>query len=308
MEFKNLLEVTKYFEDKQRATDYLVRMRWEGSPRCIYCGCEKVYQLKLKNAAWRYKCSKCKQQFSAIKGTIFENSAVPLQKWFAAIYLLLSHKKGISSTQLAKDITVTQSTAWFMLQRIRHAMALGTLEKPLQDTVEIDETYVGGKNSNRHISRQIKGIQGRSVKDKTPVLGMVQRQGELRAQKMTNTKSRSIMPVVKANVKAGTTVMTDEWLGYSRLSDTYDHFYVQHKMREFVQGSIHTNTIEGFWSLLKRGIVGIYHHVSEKHLNRYCDEFSFRYNTRKMKDAERFEHAMGALTSRRLTHKQLIGK
>jgi transposase-like protein len=228
---------------------------------------------------------------------------VKLQKWFLAIYLITSHKKGISSLQLAKDIDVTQKTAWFMLQRIRNCFGIDTDQ--LVGEVEIDETYVGGKNKNRHASKKVENSQGRSVKDKTPIIGMIERGGKLVAKKIENTKAATLAPEVIKAVNPSAILFTDEWAGYNGLKMIYDHSFVKHNQGQYVNGRIHTNTIEGFWSLLKRGIIGIYHSTSKKHLQMYVDEFVFRYNTKHSSVNKRFNQMLSN-TEHRLTYKALI--
>lgn len=303
----SLIEVTKKFSDKQTCVDYLTNIRWNGNVVCTYCKHDKVYELKGKNK--RFKCASCRKQFSAIKGTIFENSPLPLQKWFIAIYLMTSHKKGISSMQLAKDLDVCQKTAWFILQRIRFAVQTKSFEMPLMvANVECDETYIGGKNKNRHASKRVANSQGRSVKDKTPVFGLVERNGRVVAMKVTNTTKGIIQPIIENNVAKGASVFTDEWKAYKGLNKNFNHSVVRHGQGEYVIGNTHTNTIEGFWSLLKRGIIGIYHQVSSKHLDKYVDEFEFRYNTREMSEFGRVENMLSLGTQKRLTYAELISK
>ena len=221
-----------------------------------------------------------------------------------AIWLVTSHKKGISSLQLAKDIDVTQKTAWFMLHRIRRCFGCEN-DSELNNEVEIDETFVGGKNKNRHPHKKIEKSQGRSFKDKTPILGMVERNGKLVARQLNGTSAEDITPEVIKTVK-NAMIYTDEWVGYRHMNKIYNHLFVKHNEKEFVNGRIYTNTIEGFWSLLKRGIVGIYHFVSRKHIQKYVDEFVFRYNTRKSSESERFnlllQNAAQRLTYRELVH------
>ena len=198
--FTNLIEVLTYFSDKQVCKDYLASKRWsDGVITCPHCGHDgKIYSMK-----YNYKCSSCLKQFSETKGTIFENSAVPLQKWFAAIWLITSHKKGISSLQLHRDLGVTQKTSWFMLQRIRVAMNQDNTNQPMYGIVEADESYIGGKNKNRHNSKKVKNAQGRSTKDKTPVLGLVERDGRVFAKKVKNTTKAELWPVIMDNVTKG---------------------------------------------------------------------------------------------------------
>lgn len=299
--FTNLIEVMMHFSDENTCKEYLEQMRWGGNIICPHCeNDEKIYSMK-KN----YKCAKCRKQFSVTKGSIFENSAIPLQKWFAGIWLITSHKKGISSLQLHRDLGITQKSAWFMLQRIRFAIRTKSFSKPLANTVEADETYVGGKNKNRHADKKIPFAQGRSTKDKTPVFGLVERNGRVVAMKVSNTTQKTIHPIIKNLVSKDANLMTDEWKAYRGLASYYNHAFVKHGEGQYVVGDAHTNTIEGFWSLLKRGIIGIYHHVSEKHLDAYVDEFEYRYNTKHLECADRFSNML-ALSNCRITYKNLI--
>ena len=300
--FKNLIEVTQYFSDNQKCIDYLTQIRWKGNVTCAHCGHEKVYELKGANK--RYKCASCRKQFSATKGTIFESSPIPLQKWFIATYLLLSHKKGISSCQLSKDISVTQRTAWFMLHRIRFAVQTQSFEMPATSIVEADETYVGGKSKNKHAAQRTKGSQGRSTKDKTPVFGLVERNGRVIAMKVPNTQKDTIHPIIEKHVATGAKVMTDEWRAYQGLDTRFNHAIVKHGEGIYVVGDAHTNTIEGFWSHFKRSIFGCYHQVNAKHLDSYIDESEYRYNTKDLLDYERFENVI-SLSDKRLTYARL---
>jgi len=287
-----------HFSDKETCKSYLAEMRWSNGITCPHCSHYKIYTMKNN-----YKCAGCRKQFSVTKGTIFENSPIPLQKWFAAIWLITSHKKGISSLQLHRDIGVTQKTAWFMLHRLRNCF--GIEDEKLENTVEADETYVGGKNKDRHESKKIKGTQGRSTKDKAAVLGMVERGGKVKAVKVPDVSAETLTTEILSNVKDGAKVYSDEWVGYNGLDAIYKHAIVNHSAKEYVNGDVHTDTIEGFWSLLKRGIIGIYHFTSKKHLQKYLNAFAYRYNTRHFECSQRFSNML-AMSNVRLTYKELI--
>ena len=297
IKFNNLLDVAKRFPTEESCREYLEQIRWNGKPVCVHCGnTEKIYRIKNNTLL---KCSACKKNFSVKVGTIFEDSHIELQKWFFAMFIHSAHKKGISSCQLAKDITVTQKTAWFMLQRIRLAMETKSFMKPLSGIVEADETYVGGKYA---------GKRGRGSENKTPVFGLVERKGDVRTQPVKRVNKETLQGIIRDSVVPATTIMTDEWLAYRGLSDTYTHKVINHGKKEYANGNIHVNTMENFWSLLKRGIFGIYHHVSDKHLYRYCNEFGFRHNSREITDANRFEITVSQSEGKRLMYKNLIGK
>lgn len=301
-EFNNLYELTQYLKDEQTTIDYFVAKRWEDAICCPHCDCKKVYHFSDKR---RYKCSKCRKQFTARTGTIFEDSKLSLRKWFIAIYLITSHKKGISSHQLARDLGVTQKTAWFILHRIRYALGQCDLDIQLDNDVELDETYVGGKNKNRHWDKKVKNSQGRSIVDKAPVFGMVERGGKLIAKVVPDVTGKTLKSIIYETIKTTATLMTDEYLGYTGLNKLYKHCIVNHGAKQYVNGNAYTNTMEGFWSLLKRGIMGIYHQLSRKHLQKYVDEFVFRYNYRKLKEGERV-NKMLSLCCTRMTYKNLI--
>lgn len=293
----NLIGFYNRFSTEQSCRDYLEKARWGDEIVCPKCGVVgNSYKYKKGNL---YKCGDCRKQFTVRVDTIFEDSKISLQKWFLAIYFATSLKKGISSIQLSKYIGITQKSAWFMLHRIRHAVESGDYNKPqLSGDVEIDECYVGGKRRGSK--------RGRGGEHKSPVVGMAERDGDVRAVATTDTKARTVSPLVRSNVKIDATVHTDEYPVYNALGYMgYDHQKVNHSVKEWVHNATHTNTIEGFWSHLKRGIDGIYHHVSHKHLQRYCDEYQYRYNTRLMGDFERFESWFQGLRNR-LTYNHLV--
>jgi transposase-like protein len=303
--FENIIQLTNHFSDETICRKHLESIRWEdGKPVCPFCGCEKIYSIENGK---RYKCAnnECHKKFSATVGTIFENTKIPLRIWFIAIYFACNHKKGISSLQLSRDLGITQKTAWFVLQRIRE-MLKEKAPQMLKNEVEVDESYFGGKEKNKHQSKKINGTQGRSSKTKIPVLGLVERNGNVIAKPVINTKGETIQPIMRNTVQFGSVLFTDEWHGYKGLERLYEHKFVNHSEGEYVKGNVHTNTVEGFWSLFKRGIVGIYHSVSPKHLERYCDEFSFRYNTRLETQQSRFNDAIGKSNNNRLKYKDLI--
>lgn len=299
-DFNSIIELIKTFPNEQSCINHLEELRWEGIVVSPFDKTSKVYKCKGN----KYKCKITGKYFNVKTGTLFDNTKVPLQKWFVAIWLATSHKKGISSLQLSRDIEVTQKTSWFMLQRIRECFGEEPLSS-LSGEVEADETYIGGRNKNRHEHKRIKGIQGRSVKDKTPVVGMIERGGDLIAKVVNNTKSSTLTKEVINHVKKTAKLYTDEWLGYKGVSKIYDHSIVKHNKEEYVNGRVHTNTIEGFWSLLKRSIIGVYHFTSKKHLQKYVDEMVFRYNSRDISEGKRF-NLMLTNIEHRLKYKDLI--
>jgi transposase-like protein len=299
-EFNTILDLIKAFPDEQSCIDHLESLRWiNGNVVSPFAPSSKVY----KCANNRYRCKDTSKYFNVKTSTLFDNSKIELQKWFLAIWLVTSHKKGISSIQLSKDIGVTQKTAWFMLQRIRNCFGFDN-DNDLSNEVEVDETYVGGKNKNKHNAKKIEGTQGRSIKDKAPVFGMIERGGKLNAKCVDDVTIRTLTTEIVRYVN-NATVYSDEWLGYNALKRIYDHQFIKHGAGQYVNGRVHTNTIEGFWSLLKRGIVGIYHFTSVKHLQKYVDEFVFRYNTRNASEVSRFNLLLSNTTNR-LTYERLI--
>lgn len=300
-EFNNLLDVINAFDTEQKCIDHLTTLRWDGYIVSPFDPSSKIYVCKGN----KYKCKNTGKYFNVKTNTMFDNTKVKLQKWFIAIYLVTSHKKGISSIQLGKDIGVTQKTAWFMLHRIRACFGLDSDNNDkLSNEVEIDETFVGGKAKNKQKRKNPKKSQGRSGV-KSVVLGMVERNGKVIAKKIKNNSNAEILPVIYDRVSKGATVYTDEFRVYRNLRTDYNQHAIRHRIRQYVDGRIHTNTIEEFWSLLKRSIIGIYHYVSPKHLQNYVDESTFRYNTRLLNEAERMNHLFCNIEVR-TTYKSLI--
>ena len=313
-EFKNLPELFDFFKDEDTCVSFLEKQRWNGSPFCPSCGCRELYitksRSKLVKSCNDYRCKQCDKKFGARYGTIFESSKIPLRTWYAAIYLVVSAKKGISSLQIADNLGVTQKTGWFLLHRIRETFK----ERApiiMNGIVEADETYVGGKNKNRHKDKKIEGSQGRSAKDKTPVVGLLERDGKVATFVVTDTEAKTLHPIVTNSIAKDAVLVTDSYHSYKGLGKRYNHVMVKHvdgnSDKYFVvDGRFHTQNIENFWSILKRGIIGIYHFVSPKHLHRYCDEFGYRYNNRKITSNARFDLAIQSSVDKRLMYKVLI--
>lgn len=299
-QFNTLIQVVTAFPDEQSAIDHFTGIRWKNGAFCPSCGSTKVYHFSDKRT---HKCGDCRKRFSIKVGTIFEDSKIELRKWLLAIWLITSHKKGVASTTLARDIDVTQKTAWFMLHRLRHAARTQSFTGPLDGHVEIDETYVGGKAANRH-----KGDpkNGPGTSGKTAVIGALKRGGNAVAMVIHRTDTSTLDRFAHAFVSAKAThVSTDEHSGYRNLGRTFNHGIVRHSANEYRRGSHHTNGIEGFWSLLKRQIIGIHHFVSAKHLNRYVAESTWRFNLRSIGEGERVNKLL-ADANGRLRYKDLI--
>jgi transposase-like protein len=301
----NLLEAVRYFSDLDVATDYVAKMRWPNGPVCPSCGCTEYSYLTTRRI---WKCKACKRQYSVKVGTVFEESRLGLDKWLPAIWLVANSKNGVSSHELGRALGVTQKSTWFMLARIRLAMQARSIE--LSGEVEVDETFVGGKVSfMKRDARERKGITGRGGggQHKTPVLGMRERDsGKVRAQVVPNVKGDTLKPLVIEAVKDGATVYTDQWNGYTGLDGRYDHQTINH-VEKYVEGRIHTNGIENFWALLKRGLNGTYISVDPAHLFRYIDERVFTYNERDRSDLGRFSTVLGSVAGLRLTYAQVTG-
>ena len=300
-------EAILFYSDPDNCLRKMVSKRWpDGVVICPNCGSQKV-SFNAQRRTWKCGSHHPRREFSVKVGTIFEDSPIGLDKWLTAMWMISNDKNGISSYEVARGLGVTQKTAWFMMHRIRLALQ-DENGKMMGGEVEVDETFIGGLARNMHISKRREKITGTGGKDKTPVLGFVERGGDVRATVIPNRKRNTLHGLVKANVSAGSALYSDALKGYQGLDGEFFHQVVDHAV-EYVRGNVHTNTLENFWSLLKRGIKGTYISVEPFHLFRYLDEQSFRYNYREdLDDSGRFEVALSQVVGRRLTWKRLTGK
>jgi transposase-like protein len=291
------------FPNQEAAKVYIEARLWPNGPQCPVCGLgDRITARKGKSGF--YQCVQCKEDFTVRTGTIFERSHVPLHKWVYAMYLLMTARKGISSMQLSKEIGITQKSAWFVLHRLREACG-GNFEK-LQGIIEIDETFVGGKEANKHENKKLKA--GRGTVGKTPVLGMRERGGRTVAMPIADTDAATIQNAILQNVEVGSTLHTDEAGAYRGVSGlSFAHDTVNHSQGEYVRNGVTTNGIESVFAVMKRGIYGVYHHTSEKHLGRYVDEFAFRLNEGNVKNhtLTRLDSFIDGVAGKRLTYKRL---
>lgn len=274
-----LIEITKKLNTQKRCISYLEKARWQEKPVCPYCQSDRITGMKKQ---LRHHCNNCNTSFSVLVGTIFEASNLPLSKWFIAISLVMHAKKGISSRQLARHIDVTKDTAWYVQKRLRDAMQ-NTDKKLLKGIVEVDETYVGGQTKNKHKKvREVLHAQGKvatGAMHKAPVFGLLSRSGRVSTQVVEHADGKTLKPIINNRVDRKSVIVSDGFGAYSGLNKKYrGHEVVNHEKDEYVRGAYHTNNIEGFWSLVKRGIVGQYHKITRKYLQNYLDEFSFKYN------------------------------
>ncbi len=300
---QTLADAVVYFADAENSLKYLVAKRWPNGVECPHCGADSPMFLA-KRSIW--KCRKCRKQFSIKTQTIFEDSPIPLNKWLAATWLIANCKNGVSSYEISRDLGLTQKTTWFMLHRVREAMQDKTATK-LAGEVEVDESFIGGKARNMHKAKRERVITGTGGKDKAIALGMVERGGQVRTFAVPTRRKHELHAKVRENVQAGSALYSDALKSYDGLDAEYQRAVVDHAV-EYVRGNVHTNTMENFWSLVKRQLHGTYISVEPFHLFRYLDEQSFRYNGRRLTDAERFSFVCSQIVGRRLTWKRLTGK
>lgn len=308
-----LLEATRYFADPDRCLAAAIELRWGNGPvTCPTCGSTAVHFIATRRI-WRCSQQHPRRQFSVKVGTVMEDSPIPLDKWMVAIWLLSNAKNGISSYELHRSIGVTQKTAWFLLHRIRLAMQSETGGK-INGTVEVDETFIGGKSRNMHKSKRerVGMVQGKHTAGKVAVMGLLDRHGkdgvsQIRMEVLGGLKRKTFQTHVREHVEVGSKVYTDAFLSYRGLQGDFTHGFIDHA-EKYVDGEVHTNGCENFWSLLKRAIKGTYVSVEPFHLFRYLDEQAFRFNNRTLTDAERFAYAASAIIGKRLTYKALTGK
>ncbi|HEY4932553.1 MAG TPA: IS1595 family transposase [Terriglobales bacterium] len=313
---QSLQDAIRYFSDPDVCVEFLASLRWPAGVQCPACEQKRATFLKTRRV---WKCKECGRQFSVKIGTILEDSPIPLDKWLTGVWLVVNCKNGISSYELAKDLGVTQKSGWFMLHRIREALKNNSWDKTKlggPDTiVEVDETFVGGKKRNMHADKKVRYEAKGGAHGKTVVMGILDREmRQVRAKVVPNVKRETLQQEVLGNVKHGTKVFTDEHVGYDNLHSRYVHDVVAHAER-YVNGLVHTNGIENFWSLLKRTLSGTYVAVEPFHLDRYIDEQAFRFNNRggkkkadRITDADRFMLACSQITGKRLTFAELTGK
>ena len=300
---ETLIEAIRYFSDQDRCREFLANLRWPDGITCPHCGTDKPYFLATVKV-WKCRNKKCYKKFSIKSGTIFEDSPLGLDKWLPTMWLIVNAKNGVSSWEIHRAIGVTQKTAWFMLHRIRLAMQTESFSK-LSGTVEADETLIGGSLRNMHGDRKPMA-RGRTHMGKAIVMGLLERHGEVRTAVVPDQTKEILQAKVKQHVKLGSEVFTDELASYDGLEKEYIHETINHA-ETYVQGRVHTNSLENYWSLFKRCIKGTYVSVEPFHLFRYLDEEDFRFNNRKQTDAARFVAALSGVAGKRLMYSELIG-
>lgn len=315
--FNTLQGFNDYFKDEKTCYEFLEHQRWGDTPVCPHCASVKTpYRVKPRGMFKEipsYRCAEkeCGLPFTVRTGSIFEGSKIELRKWFQAAYEITTSKKGISSVELATRIGVSQKSAWLMNHKIRSMLQM-TATTQLGENgkcVQADETYVGGKNKNRHKDKKVEGSQGRSSADKTPVVGLIEKGGRVMTFVTENTNAETLNAIIIENVAAGATIVTDAYRSYSTIGNAYNHITVKHEEGGYITErngrKFHTQNIENFWSQLKRGYVGIYHYMSPQHLHRYCNEFATRYNMRGVSNLSRFLFVVNNSNTEKVTYRSL---
>jgi transposase-like protein len=303
------IDVGRLTEDEAR--NILEGIFWPKGPACPHCGSMRVVRIQAKSDKVRdglLRCNDCEKQFTVTIGTIMQGSHITLRQWVQAFYSMCSHKKGVSALQLQRNLGLhTYKAAWFLAHRIRAAMAEGSLIGRLKGVVECDETYIGGKPRHNKFWRNNKSKSGRGT-DKIPVMVLVERKGEAKSKPIVRVDAKHLQSAIRENVSRKSTIITDDWRGYWGVGKKFKggHKIIRHGLGEYVNGEVSTNTAESYFALLKRGVQGTFHHVSKHHLKRYCNEFEFRWNHRKVNDGTRAEHAIRGAEGKRLTYKKAV--
>jgi transposase-like protein len=298
---KTLQQAIRYFSDEQVCINTVAAMRWPDGPVCPKCGHGEHYYLATQK---RWKCKKCYKQFSVKVGTIFEDSAISLDKWLTALWMLVNCKNGVSSYEIGRNLGITQKSAWFVLQRLREAC--GQDKTMLKGIVEVDEVYLGGLEQNKHMRERLR-YKTTGKAEKTPVIGMRERGGRTKAVVAETVSSMSLENAIRNNVAPDAELHTDEFIGYHRVGKSYRHEHINHNQGEYSRKGVTTNGIESVFAVLKRGLHGVYHHASKKHMTKYIDEFTFRLNEGNVKRHtwDRLDSFVSAVAGKRLTYERL---